>query len=175
MAKHIPDNIKVPITMSEKEFTSFALFDTFIHKRRIVSPAIFAAIMCAFGAVCFIFQDRAEFAVVLGFILVVAGLGIPLAYISNFASTARAQAQRLHLEQNPVVYTLYFSNEGIYTVNKKEKTQYSWDQIQKLYTRKKCTYLYTDTNMAYLLPHRLTDMEKLNALFQEKLPKEKLH
>lgn len=168
----MPQNtlIKVPVTMNEQEFRSFALFDTFIHKRRLFPPLLFALIMCGFASVCFVFHNRAPQADLLGVVLLIIGIGLPVVYFSNFLNSVKAQAARMKLGSTPIVYTLTFSDKGFTASNPKEKMHYSWDNIQRIYSRKKCTYIYTDSNRAYLLPHRLTAAQPAVSLLERMLP-----
>ena len=44
--------ISVSTTMGEQGFRDFAVFDAFHHRKAWLRPAVFAAIMLAFAAVC---------------------------------------------------------------------------------------------------------------------------
>ncbi|MDO4337801.1 MAG: YcxB family protein [Eubacteriales bacterium] len=170
MKKSKAETIRIPVTMKEQEFRSFALFDTFIRQRRILAPLAFAIIMCGFASVCFIFRRHAQQAELLGTILLIIGLGLPAVYFLNFLSSVREQAKRMKLSSTPTVYTLSFSPNGFSASSAKERMHYSWERICRVYSRKNCAYVYTDNGRAYLLPFRLDASAEAVRLLEENCP-----
>lgn len=146
------DTITVRVEMDAKTFRSFAWFDAFSRQKRWRSPALFAAILLAFAAVCFLMQGRAEQAALLGGVLTAVGVILPLGYFLQFYVTLRDQVKKFGLSQPKEVYSLTFSPEHVLVTNGKEENALAWDSIFAAYRRKGCIYLYAAANKAFLLP-----------------------
>ena len=77
------DSVTIPVSMDAKQFRRFGLFDTFILRRRWLSPAVFSAIFIAFSVLCFSLTDKEQSAL-LGSVLLAVGIGLPACYFLNF-------------------------------------------------------------------------------------------
>lgn len=175
---------KTPITvnvhMDAKTFQRFALFDTFILRRRFVSPAVFAAILGAFSAAAFLLGGRAEQASLIGTLLLIIALGLPGAYFLHYYLQLRAQVRRLGLKTPRPAYFVTLSDEGVRVVNNMAKEAplvLPWDQVHAVYRRADALYLYHTENRAFILPTKDASVA-LAALWNyigERLPKDRLH
>lgn len=146
--------MKVEVRLNEKEFLRFSRFDVLRLRKRWHSPAIFAAILCACAAVCFLMR-HVRGAVVLGIALLVAGIGIPAVYFLNFFLSLRRQARQEGLSPARHVYTLDLgdADSGITVDNGHEHVVYPWEQVFHVYRSASASYLYITSQRAFLIPH----------------------
>lgn len=78
--------ISVSTTMDGPGFHDFAVFDAFHHRKAWLRPAIFAAIMLAFAAVCLSQLGKRPGAGLLAAVLAIVGIGLPASYFYSFFS-----------------------------------------------------------------------------------------
>lgn len=164
--------MKVEVRLNEKEFFRFSTFDVLRLRKRWRSPAVFAAILCACAAVCFLMR-HVRGAVVLGIALLVAGIGIPAAYFLNFFLSLRRQARQEGLSPAKYVYTLDLGGDGGIAVdNGHEHAVYPWGQVFHVYRNTSASYLYITPQRAFLLPHDCVKggADALWKLFEARLP-----
>ena len=83
----------VPARIDAAAFCRFAIFDAFSVRKRWRSPALFAALMSAFAAVCLAMHGSREGAGLLGGVLLAVGLGLPLVYVVSYVCSVRRQAK----------------------------------------------------------------------------------
>ena len=76
--------ISVSTTMGEQGFRDFAVFDAFHHRKAWLRPAVFAAIMLAFAAVCLSQLGKRPGAGLLAAVLAIVGIGLPVSYFYSF-------------------------------------------------------------------------------------------
>ena len=74
--------ITVKVRLDKKLFRSFAFYDTFVVKKRLVRPALFCVIMAAFAAAALII-GKEQSGLIAGVLLFV-GLGLPAVYVLSF-------------------------------------------------------------------------------------------
>lgn len=166
-------SIAVSVTLDTHTFRRFALFDTFVVKKRGRKPILFSLILLAFAAAAL--WLRKEQSGMIAAVLLVIGLGLPILYIGVFISQLNMQAERFKLGKGRKVYTVTLENSGVTVHNlqqKEEDLQLSWEGIWRAYRRKDCVYLYASPAKAFLLPDGQADApdrEVLDAL-REKLP-----
>ncbi len=165
--------MKVEVRLNEKEFFRFSTFDVLRLRKRWRSPAIFAAILCACAAVCFLMR-HVRGAVVLGIALLAAGIGIPAVYFLNFFLSLRRQARQEGLSPAKYVYTLDLGDAaaGITVDNGHEHAAYPWEQVFHVYRNASASYLYITPQRAFLLPHDCVrdGSDALWKLFEARLP-----
>ena len=165
----------VPARITPEVFQEFAWFDMLRWQRRYRAPAIFAVIMAAFSAVCFLMSGRTRGAELLGGVLLGAGLVLPLGWLLSFSLSVRAEAKRLRLAQAPVAYTLRLTSEGLTVTKEKEKATFSWEQLCRVCRLRRSICLYAAPRRAFLLP--TGDIPDPDALWREicgHLPEEKI-
>lgn len=146
--------MKVEVRLNEKEFFRFSTFDVLRRRKLWRSPAIFAAILCACAAACFLMR-HVRGAVPLGIVLLAAGIGIPAAYFLNFFLSLRRQARQKGLSPAKYVYTLELDDagSGIVVDNGHEHAVYPWEQVFHVYRNVSASYLYITPQRAFLIPH----------------------
>lgn len=146
--------VKVEVQLNKKDFMRFGWFDAFRHKRAWRRPALFAAILGAAAAVCFLLHNRRG-AVLLGCVLLVVALGLPAAWLLSFCLSLRRQAQAAGLSTRKYAYTLELHDDdrGIVVDNGNEHAAYSWEQVFHVYRNESASYLYITPRRAFLLPH----------------------
>ena len=145
--------ISVSTTMGEQGFRDFAVFDAFHHRKAWLRPAVFAAIMLAFAAVC-----------------------LPVSYFYSFFRSVSRQIKQMHLPR--AFYRVELADTGIAVwmygqQDKPEPTsRHAWDNFYCAYRTDNAVYLYVEKEKAYLLNDRMEVVWKFLAGI---LPKEKLH
>lgn len=162
--------LTIPARIDAETFRRFALYDTFVRQGRWRNPALFAAILSASAAVCFLMRQRREGAALLGGVLLAVGLGLPAFYVLNYLWSVRRQGRRLDASQ--IAYTLHLREEGLLAVAGQERAEYAWDRLFLACRVQGCIYLYVNAQRAFLLPD-CGQSEAAWALVQEKLPEEK--
>jgi len=172
--------VTVNVQMDAKTFKRFARFDTYSLRRRWRSPAIFAAILTVFAFVAFLMEGRAEQASLIGWLLLVIGLGLPAAYFLHYELQLSAQVRRLSIKKPKPAYFVTLTDEGVRVVNnmaKEAPLSLSWDQVPAAYRRADAVYLYHTENRAFILPAKdaSVSLASLWDVFAAHLPKEKLH
>lgn len=172
--------VTVNVVIDAGIFRKFAAFDNLYLRRRWISPAVFAFIMSASACVCFAMRGSAAHAVMLGCVLLLAGLGFPVVYLWTFFGSIKSQIKIHKLEKPQPAYSLRLSIEpdGVQVTNPGgEFAKYEWQSMYGVYRVAGCTYLYVVSNKAFLLPDGQAD-EGADALWQllaDMLPAEKLH
>ena len=158
-------------------FRKFAIFDNLYRKRIWVLPVIFASIMSVFAIVCFAMRGWAEQAVMIGSVLLIIGLGLPLAYIRLFYKSIKVQIKATGLESPRLVYSLQLSCEpdGILAVIDDQSVRYEWRNLYGAYRVPGCIYLYVEVNRAFILPDGQERGEDIWSLLTDMAPAEKLH
>ena len=146
--------VKVEVRLDEKDFMRFGWSDAFRHKRAWRRPALFAAILGAAAAVCFVLHDRRG-AVLLGSVLLAVALGLPAAWLLSFCLSLRRQAQAAGLAGGKYAYTLELHDDdrGIVVDNGEEHAVYPWGQVFHVYRDAAASYLYITPQRAFLIPH----------------------
>ena len=167
------EGLLIPARITRPVFRRFAFFDAFCHQRHWQRPLAFALLMSAFSVPCFLLRERRQGAVLLGAVLLIVGLGLPLAYLLSFSLSLGRQMKRMDLRGERIAYTLRLEPGGVHVTAGAETADYPWDVIYMAYRAPGCDYLYVGAGRAYLLPHGPA-AEKVWALLRDALPPEKL-
>ena len=163
--------LTIPSRIGAETFRRFALYDTFTRQGRWRAPALFAAILSASAAVCFLMRGRRESAALLGGVLLAVGLGLPVFYVANYLWSVRNQGRCLDGEK--IAYTLHFKEEGLLAVAGQERAEFPWERIFLVCRVRGCIYLYVSPQRAFLLPD-CCQSEAAWDLLWEKIPEERL-
>ena len=168
-------NITVHVKMDRKILRSFALFDTFLLRKRWIKPAIFGGAFLIFALICFLATDK-EQNTLLGTVMLLIGLGMPAVYVGMFLSGVKSQAKKLRLDPPRAVYTLTFSPENVKIHNDlkvEEDVTLPWDKIPAAFRVRNAVYLYAAPTRAFILPDGQADApaDELWRMIVEKLPK----
>lgn len=169
--------MKVDVSLTEKAFRRFALFDLLIHRKMWRGPAVFALILSACGAVCF-WQSQIRGAALLGGVLLAVGLGVPCVYFGAFLHSVRKKARALGLKEPQYVYSLELpaDSDEIRVKNQKEEACYPWAGVCRAYRVAGAVYLYITAERAFILPDECLngqDPETLWNRITTRLPAEK--
>ena len=146
--------MRIEVTMTEEIFRRFTLFDMMKRRKVWRAPAIWAAILCTSAAICFI-MNHVRGAVLLGWVLLLVGTGLPLSYFSSFAASMKQQILTQGLKRPQLVYTLELTKKGkgICVDNGREHADYAWKDVHHVYQDKEATYLFMTPARAFILPH----------------------
>ena len=168
--------ISVSTTMDRPGSHDSALFDASHHRKAWLRPAIFAAIMLAFAAVCLSQLSKRPGAGLLAAVLAIVGIGLPASYFYSFFHSVSKQIRQMHLPR--AFYRVELADTGIAVwmygqQDKPEPTnRHEWDNFYCAYRTDNAVYLYVEKEKAYLLNDR---MEAVWQFLTGILPKEKLH
>ena len=150
--------MEISVTMDEKSFHDFAVFDLFRHQQRWRRPTIFAAILLLFAGVCLSQVSKREGALLLTVVLALVALGVPGVYFWTFFHNLKVQIQRMGLSTPKPFYRLELDGEGVsvWMAGQQEKPQpthrFLWAEAYGAYRTQNAIYLYVKQNQAFLLP-----------------------
>lgn len=148
----------VRVNLTPKTFRRFAMYDTFVLKKRWKLPVFFALIMLVFAAACFFLTDK-QGHLGIGWLLTVIGIGLPVIWFVMFRLSLRTSVKTQKLPR--AVYTLIFSEEAVdiqSATKMEEHVRLPWDKIARLVRDKDCIYLYATEQKAFLLPSGQADV-----------------
>lgn len=166
----------IPVTLTGDEFRRFTVFDLLSRRKQWQGPTLFAAILCASAALCFV-KSGTRGAVLLGNVLLAVGLGLPCVYFAYFFSSLSRQVRQQGLSRPQEVYTVTLTDrsQGIQAENGRETVRYAWKNVYRAYRRPTAVYLYLTPQRAFILPYTcMENPAQLWALLEKQLPKEKL-
>jgi len=174
------DTITIASKIDPKTFYRFAVFDTLSLRKRWISPAIFAGIFLVCSLICFSMYSKAEQAELLGFVLLVVGLGVPAVYFGTFFRSLKLQSKALKLQRAAVAYTVTLTPGGIQAAGRQSgggNLTVPWEQVFGVYQRPGCIYLYISPRQAFLLPENCADTspEELRDMIAAHLEAGKIH
>lgn len=174
------DSITINVQIDSQTFRRFARFDTYLLRRRWVSPAVFAVILSVFSCVAFLMRARAEQAGLIGWLLLIIALGLPAAYFLHYELQLGAQVRRLNIKKPRPAYFVTLSDAGVRVVNnmaKEAPLSFSWDQVHAAHRRSDAVYLYHTESRAFILPARdaSVSLATLWDTCAAHLPADKLH
>ena len=165
--------ISVSSKISDEIFTRFAMYDTFVRRRKWKAPALFLALMGGFALLCFTVLRGREQASLLGTVLLSVGLVLPAVWVLMYIVSVKSQTKKLGLNRYIAQYTVEFSEDGIRIVKGRESAELGWENVDVLVRDKGCSYLYTDRGRAFLLPD-CAETEAAAAMAERRLPAGKI-
>ena len=168
--------MRIEVIMTEEIFRRFSMFDMFRRRKVWRAPAIWAAILCASAALCFV-KGQVDGAKLLGTVLLVVGLGLPLCYFLSFALSLKQQIVTQGLKRPKLVYTLELADKvkGISVTHEKDHADFEWKKIHHVYRDTTATYLFITKNRGFILPHQYVEEgeEALWDLINKRVPQER--
>lgn len=172
------DSITAHVRMDARIFRRFALFDTFFLHRRFVSPCVFAAIFLCFSLIAFL--SGKEQSDLIGSVLLVVGLGMPLAYFAAFLLQVHDQCTRLGLKKPRPVYTLNMAEDELRVINDMKtepEARFPWAAIHGVWRVRGAYYLYAAPSRAFILPDGQCSLSPavLRDFLTERVGAEKMH
>lgn len=141
------------VRINSRIFRRFALYDTFLLRRRFVSPCIFAAIFLAFSLVAFL--SGREQSALLGGVLLAVGLFMPLTYVASFLLQVHDQSARLGLKALRPAYTLNMGETELRVINdmkQEDEAHFPWTSMHGVWRTGHAYYLYVSPSRAFILP-----------------------
>lgn len=147
------DSITVHVKMDARTFRRFSCFDTFLLTRRWIGPLLFAVIFVAFSIIAFL--SGKEDSGLIGWLLLLIGVGMPGTWVLNFHLQLNAQIRRLQLKTPRPVYSLELGDKKITVTNdmkKEAKVTLPWKSLMGVWRVKDAFYLYAAQNRAFILP-----------------------
>lgn len=172
-AKREASHLTMTANIDRKVFTDFALFDTFVMKKRWKNPVLFASIMIFFSVICFAAGKTREQADLLGTVLLSVGLVLPAVWFLLFMISVQNQVKVNRLSLSKAQYFVMLNEENVRVAKGEERVEHSWDEIHHVYIMKGCIYLYISQARAYLMP-QCDDTEAAITLISSKVPAEKI-
>lgn len=142
----------VRVHLDADSFRRFYLFDTLTRGRGWVRPVVFCLVMCALATLCFLFQSLQRGALLLGVVLLIVGIGLPLAFFVNIFRFISGQSRKLRLDTPKEAAVVSFSSEGFVVRGGKEPLEYGWEQVYQAFRVSDAVYLYVAETQAFLLP-----------------------
>ncbi|MBQ7785949.1 MAG: hypothetical protein IJ381_07375 [Clostridia bacterium] len=171
--------VTVHVRMNARIFRRFAMYDTFCLKRRFIAPALFAAILVAFAAAAFVLTSNSQ-ASMIGNLLLIIGLGLPLAYVLHFLLQIHDQCKRLGLKHLRPAYTLNMHEKElriINDINPEPEVTLSWHSLHGVWRSEFAFYIYANPSRAFIVPdgqYAPTPAQMYDFLYQ-RLPAGKMH
>lgn len=168
--------MKIEVIMTEEIFRRFSRFDLFRRRKVWRAPAIWAAILCTSAVIC-LTMGHVRGSKLLGTVLLLIGLGLPLAYFASFALSMKQQILSQGLKRPKLVYTLELSEKtkGIGVSNETEHADFEWKKIHHVYRDATATYLFITKSRGFILPHQYIEEgeDALWELISKKVPAER--
>ncbi len=152
--------ITVHVRVDRRMLRAFGLFDTFVLKKRWRQPVVFALILTAFAAACFV-SGKPQSAL-MGGVLLAMGLLLPAVYVLMYLSQLKAQAKALKLDKPRPAYTLRLSDDGVDIHNDRKQeddVHLGWESLHGAWRAKDAAYLYATPAKAFLLPDGQADAD----------------
>jgi len=171
--------VTVHVRMNARIFRRFAMYDTFCLKRRFIAPALFAVIFIAFAAAAFVVTGNSQ-ASLIGNLLLIIGLGLPLAYVLHFLLQIHDQCKRLGLKILRPAYTLNMHEEElriINDINPEPEVVLPWNSLYGVWRSEFAFYIYANPSRAFILPdgqYALSPGQMYDFLYQ-RLPSGNMH
>lgn len=172
-AKKEASHLTMTANIDRKVFTDFALFDTFVMKKRWKNPVLFASIMILFSVICFAARKSHEQAGLLGTVLLSVGLVLPAVWFLLFMISVQNQVKVNRLSSSKAQYFVMLSEENVRVAKGEERVEHNWDEIYHVYLMKGCIYLYISQARAYLMP-QCGDTDAAISLISSKVPADKI-
>ena len=166
--------VTVACKIDRKVFTRFAVYDTLVRKKGWRNPVLFALIMSAFAAVCFLARRTHGQALLLGGVLLGVGIVLPIVWFGMFFSSVRRQAERSGLSPDTAQYYVTLSEEKIHVAKGKETADFSWQDTHMTRRVKDCIYLYVSPFRAFLLTD-CDETEQAWEIITRMLPPDRVH
>ena len=165
----------IAVRLSESHFRQFLIFNILRRLKLYRSPVIFASILTSCAIISFLMY-RVEGAVLLGFVLLVIGLGMPIVYFASFFASLKKQVKLQNLNPPRLVYTLQFEedSEVLEISNDKESARYRWQEVFHAYYETESIYLFITKDRSFLLPLELLEnSDEVWKLIESKLGSER--
>ena len=165
----------IPVRITPTVFREFAFYDAMCRQKRWRGPLAFALAFGGFSALCYTQAHKIQGAWLLGTVLLAIGLGLPMAYFTNFFLSVKARGKGLGDANAPIAYTVRLREEGVMAEQGKERVTLSWQQMYAAVRLSHSLCLYVSPRQAYLLPGEAGEKEgeEVWDWIRDHMPKEK--
>jgi len=171
----------LPITLSEKSFKDFIVYDSKTKQRRF--KTIVALTVCLFmlSTFCFASVDTYKNIGTVGSILVALCVIIPTWYFNSFRNSIKEQTKRMKLTNPRHVYTVHLNQgakgvELYYPEEEAPAGTYMWDEISGAWRSRNAIYLYVTDTQAILIPDYMTkNPDELWKFLEKQMDKKRMH
>jgi hypothetical protein len=140
-------DIVIRTMIDKKVFSDFGRFNFFHLHHRWLGLVLFPLLMTMFAYFNLITGSTLLFVLFIGM-----GLVFPVGSILTFNVNLKNQIKANNLSVPRLGYTVSLSPEGIVVSTDREKAEYSWEQIFRIYRSKQYLYLYVSKKKAFILP-----------------------
>lgn len=164
--------ITVDCIIDKETFIDFSKFHRFYAQRNSWNIIIFPVVLLGFAIINWCIGNNT-----FGCILLALSVILPVGSLTAFYLRTYKQVEVFKLNTPRVFYSLSFHEERIQISNKKEKVNYEWSKVYKIYRTKCSIYLYITPMNAFIIPSdSIKDytIDDLWTLFQKHLIDKKL-
>lgn len=171
----------LPITLSEKSFKDFIIYDSKTKQHRF--KTIIALTVCLFmlSTFCFASVETYKSIGTVGSILVALCVIIPTWYFNSFRNSIKEQTKRMNLTKPRHVYTVHLNqgSKGVELYYPEEQAPagtYLWDEISGAWRSRNAIYLYITDTQAILIPDYITkNPDELWKFLEKQMDKKRMH
>ncbi len=180
MAKKAPNPSTPPpeqtlsCEINAEALREYAVYDTLVRRKRWISPAIFAAILSAFAAVCFAASKTRSGGILLGTVLLVIGLGLPVIYIGSYLQSVRRQLKKMADTGSKVMFTIRLAPQGITMTRGEQEQTWSWKTVRLVHRLRRSIAVYPEENQAFLIGGDSINLSAVWNTLVDRLPTNKI-
>lgn len=140
-------HITADCLIDKKTYINFSRFHRFYARKNSWNMIIFPIMLLGFAIFNLSIGNNT-----MAFILLVICFLLPAGSITAYSLRTSKQIEVFKLNTPRIFYSLTFSEAGIHISNKKEKVDYEWSQVYKIYRTKNSIYLYMTPANAFIIP-----------------------
>lgn len=178
----LKNHISVPVTLTEKQFKDFIIFDSMKKQRRWKTTVSITVILFTLATLCYASLESFPSLEMVGNILVMFSVLIPTNYFRSFYSSLKKETEKMNLNPPRHVYTINLSTSanGIHCFYPRESTaagQFSWKNTEGAWRTKTAIYLYVTPQQALLIPNttQSPDYETIWQFIKNNLQASQIH
>ena len=140
-------SVTIQSTIDEQTFRDFSYFHNLTLGSRMTGFVVSSALLVIFGAVNLLTGSLLLFVLCVGF-----AVFIPLLYYLFYQRSLRNQIRANQLHEPRAAYTLTLDDKGVTASTEKERMDYPWKNIFRVYRTQKYIYVYIIKNRAFIIP-----------------------
>lgn len=153
----LKNHISIPVTLSEKQFKNFIIFDSMKKQRRYTTTVSITVLLFTLATLCYASLESFPKIEMLGNILIIFCVFLPTNYFRSFYNSVKEQAEKMKLSVPRHVYTINLStsSNGIRYFYPNETTaagQYTWKNVDIAWKTRDAIYLYVTKEQALIIP-----------------------
>lgn len=153
----LKNHISIPVTLSEKQFKNFIIFDSMKKQRRWKTTVSITILLFTLATLCYASLESFPKVEMLGNILIVICVFLPTNYFRSFYNSVKHETEKMKLTVPRHVYTINLSTSanGIHYFYPNETTaagQYTWKSVDIAWKTRDAIYLYVTPQQAFIIP-----------------------